>query len=145
MGKTIYITEEQYLKEFTNDDSNAFAEPTLSNNQNMGSAIDKTKSNNPSDDNIVVDTNLFDGNNNNNPIKLDVNAKNGSDAEKQINTMMRSNPQLKQIQNNGKLMANVHLEGTTYKKKQISEMRLGKLKENSVTLTKEKLDEIFNR
>lgn len=142
-GKTIYVNEEQFLREFGNERT-TIAMPNSS--KNMGNSINQAKQMNPSAKDVMVDTSMFDSTSNNDPIQLDVNAKNGQDAQKQINTMMSNNPQLKQLSNKGNLMANVHMEGKVYTKQQIQEQRLKYLRENTKTFTKQQIeDKILNK
>ena len=146
-GKVIYITEEMYLKEFTtngDDERNSMAFPDSTNDSDMANSINKAKQLNPQSDNIMVDTSMFDSTANNNPIQIDVNAKNGQDARTQINNMMTANPSLKTMQANGNLMAKVHMEGELKTKKQIEEeKKLKYLRENSVEMNKKHLQEAF--
>ena len=147
-GKTIYISEEMFLKEFTNmgsDERNSMATPSADNGGDMANSINQAKQMNPQSDNIMVDTSMFDSTSNNDPVPIDISAKNGQDARTQINNMMTSNPQLKSLQANGNLMAKVHMEGRIISKKEIDEeikkLRLKKLRENSIEYKKFELNE----
>lgn len=143
MSKIIYLDEERFIKEF-NEKSTAYVDGSSDSSQNdMGSAINKAKTNNPTDKNFIVNTSSFDGQTDNNPITIDVNATNGQDAKNQINKMVSSNPQLKNMQSNGKLMANVHMESKVYSKKDIQEQKRNYMKEHSQIYTKKELKKHF--
>lgn len=144
--KIIYITESQFLKEFgENGDKNTLAMPT-SNSQNMSNSIDNARKLNPSSDNVIVDTSMFDSSSNNDPVQIDVKAKNGQEAQNKINKMMSSNPQLKTMSAKGNLMANVNMECEIKTKKMVDEElnKLNKakiLRENvSSKITKKELE-----
>lgn len=75
----------------------------------LGSDLNKSKTVNPMDNNFVVDLSSYDNNQNNDEATIDINAKNGTDAQRKIQNTLASNPQLKTMANNNKLNANVNL------------------------------------
>lgn len=147
-GKVITITKEMFLREFTtmsDNERNTLATPSSDTGEDMANSINKAKQLNPQSDNVVVDTSMFDSTSNNDPVAIDINARNGQDARSQINNMMTANPQLKSLQANGNLMAKVHMEGRIISKREIEEerkkLKLKKLRENSIEYSKDELNE----
>lgn len=117
-------------------DSNAYVTSSNGSNGSMtslGSDINNTRTNNPNDDNFVVDLSSYDNSNHNNPVSLDVSASNGNEAQRKIQNDINSNPQLKSMMNKGQLNANVH----------IKEEYIRNLRENSIPFTKEEMNEIL--
>lgn len=105
------------------DNSNAYVQPSKDNSSSssLSSDLAKTMSENPTDDNFVVDMNHYDGNKNNQPIPLDIQAKNSQDAGEKIKNIMK-NPNVRNLNNSNGVTANVHIgESFTFTKKQLME------------------------
>ena len=139
--RTIYITEEQFRKMFCEEDrSTTMAVPTGSTDT-MANSINQSKQQTPSADNVMVDTSMFDQSQSNDPVQIDVTAQNGQQAQNKIHNMLNTNPALRTMSSNGKLMANVHMEGKAYSKEQVlKEQRLASLRKRaSRSLNKEQI------
>lgn len=129
LNEEIVTRDRMTLKE----DGNAYVSSSNDSMSSLGSDINRSKTENPTDKDFVVDLSTYDGNKGNNPVSLDVNAKNGVDAQRQIQNNINSKPQLKTMMNNGQLNANVH----------IKEDRLKELRENSIGFTKKEITDIL--
>lgn len=101
-----FIVEKKHLtlKE-ENGEQDAYVEPSQQG-QNLSSAISDERRNDPNATTFVANMANFDKNANNNPITLDVNAKNPADAQTQVTQKMNANPQLKSMNP----MVNIHME-----------------------------------
>ena len=119
-----YIFEKRNLT-LKEDDSNAYVEPSSNKSSvsDLSTDISKTMTNNPTDDNFVVDLNHYDNNSNNNPIELSVNAKNAQDASSKIQDTMK-NPDIRKLNSKNGITANVHIqnESLCFTKKELNEI-----------------------
>jgi hypothetical protein len=129
-GKKIHVTE-KHTKMF--EDGNAYVNPSSDSITSLGSDINKSRTQNPTDKNFVVDLSSYDGNSQNNPVALDVNANNGTDAQKKIQQTITTKPQLKSMMNNGQLQANVRIHNEN----------IEKLRESSIPFTKKEITELL--
>lgn len=91
------------------NDRNSYVKSSNNSMSSLGSDINQSKAKNPTDNNFVVDLSSYDSNPNNDEATIDVTAKNGTDAQRQIQNTLSSNPELKTMMNNNKLNAKVTL------------------------------------
>lgn len=130
-GKKIHVNERfQSLVE-----GDAYVKPSSDSIGSLGSDINKSKTQNPTANNFTVDLGSYDGNSQNNPVALDINAKNGTEAQQQIKKNVTSKPQLKSMMNNGQLQANVHMRNENIKR----------LRENAIPFTKKEINELLKK
>jgi hypothetical protein len=81
--KGYYILNKSDLK-LNEDNSNAYVEPSSDSISSLSSDLAKTKSENPTDDQFIVNANSYDGNSSNNSGTLDVQGDNPTDATKKV-------------------------------------------------------------
>ena len=126
------VFEKRDLK-LVEDDSNAYVEPSSDGISSLASDLSKTKAENPTDDKFIVNMNSYDNNTSNNPITLDVNGNNPSDASKKLQQMTKQ-PGVKQLLNtNTNVNAKVH----------INKENIERLRESSVAFSKKELNNLL--
>ena len=126
------VFEKKDLK-LVEDDSNAYVEPSSNGISSLASDLSKTKTENPTDDKFIVNMNSYDNNTSNNPITLDVNGNNPSDASKKLQQMTKQ-PGVKQLLNtNTNVNAKVH----------INNENIERLRESSVSFSKKELNNLL--
>ena len=131
--KGYYILNKSDLK-LNEDNSNAFVEPSSDSISSLSSDLAKTKSENPTDDQFIVNANSYDGNSSNNSVTLDVQGDNPTDATKNFQTMTR-NPAVRNLMNHTNVNAKIHLRNEG----------LERLRESSVPFTKKEIKEMFKK
>jgi hypothetical protein len=135
--KGYYILNKSDLK-LNEDNSNAFVEPSSDSISSLSSDLSKTKSENPTDDQFIVNANSYDGNSSNNSVTLDVQGDNPTDATKNFQTITR-NPAVRNLMNNTNVNAKIHLRNG------VDREHLNKLREGSVPFTKKEIKEMFKK
>lgn len=95
---------------------NAYVQSSNNSMSSLGSDLNKSKIDNPMNDNFVVDLSSYDNNTKNDEATLEIDAKNGTDAQRKIQNTLASNPQLKTMANDNKLNAKVNLTNEERKK-----------------------------
>ena len=98
------------------EDRNTYVKSTNNSMSSLGSDLNKSKTENPMDNNFIVDLSSYDNNPSNDEATIEVNAKNGTDAQRKIQNTLASNPELKTMARNNKLNANVKLTNEQKKK-----------------------------
>lgn len=131
--KGYYILNKSDLK-LNEDNSNAFVEPSSDSISSLSSDLAKTKSENPTDDQFIVNANSYDGNSSNNSVTLDVQGDNPTDATKNFQTITR-NPAVRNLMNHTNVNAKIHLRNE----------ELERLRESSVPFTKKEIKEMFKK
>ena len=131
--KGYYILNKKDLK-LNEDNSNAFVEPSSDSISSLSSDLAKTKSENPTDDQFIVNANSYDGNSSNNSVTLDVQGDNPTDATKNFQTITR-NPAVRNLMNHTNVNAKIHLRNEG----------LERLRESSVPFTKKEIKEMFKK
>ena len=131
--KGYYILNKSDLK-LNEDNSNAFVEPSSDSISSLSSDLAKTKSENPTDDQFIVNANSYDGNSSNNSVTLDVQGNNPTDATKNFQTITR-NPAVRNLMNHTNVNAKIHLRNEG----------LERLRESSVPFTKKEIKEMFKK
>lgn len=131
--KGYYILNKSDLK-LNEDNSNAFVEPSSDSISSLSSDLAKTKSENPTDDQFIVNANSYDGNSSNNSVTLDVQGDNPTDATKNFQTITR-NPAVRNLMNHTNVNAKIHLRNEG----------LERLRESSVPFTKKEIKEMFKK
>lgn len=131
--KGYYILNKKDLK-LNEDNSNAFVEPSSDSISSLSSDLAKTKSENPTDDQFIVNANSYDGNSSNNSVTLDVQGDNPTDATKNFQTITR-NPAVRNLMNHTNVNAKIHLRNE----------ELERLRESSVPFTKKEIKEMFKK
>lgn len=131
--KGYYILNKSDLK-LNEDSSNAFVEPSSDSISSLSSDLAKTKSENPTDDQFIVNANSYDGNSSNNSVTLDVQGDNPTDATKNFQTITR-NPAVRNLMNHTNVNAKIHLRNEG----------LERLRESSVPFTKKEIKEMFKK
>ena len=116
------------------DNSNAFVEPSSDSISSLSSDLARTKSENPTDDQFIVNANSYDGNSSNNSVTLDVQGDNPTDATKNFQTITR-NPAVRNLMNHTNVNAKIHLRNEG----------LERLRESSVPFTKKEIKEMFKK
>ena len=111
---TLGYIKNKIIEEINN--RNTYVQSSNNSMSSLGSDLNKSKSDNPMDNNFVVDLSSYDNNNTNDEATLEIDAKNGTDAQRKIQNTLASNPQLKTMTNDNKLNAKVRL--TTEQRKQ---------------------------
>lgn len=111
---TLGYIKNKIIEEINN--RNTYVQSSNNSMSSLGSDLNKSKSDNPMDNNFVVDLSSYDNNNTNDEATLEIDAKNGTDAQRKIQNTLASNPQLKTMANDNKLNAKVRL--TTEQRKQ---------------------------
>ena len=131
--KGYYILNKSDLK-LNEDNSNAFVEPSSDSISSLSSDLARTKSENPTDDQFIVNANSYDGNSSNNSVTLDVQGENPTDATKNFQTITR-NPAVRNLMNHTNVNAKIHLRNEG----------LERLRESSVPFTKKEIKEMFKK
>lgn len=131
--KGYYILNKKDLK-LNEDNSNAFVEPSSDSISSLSSDLSRTKSENPTDDQFIVNANSYDGNSSNNSVTLDVQGDNPTDATKNFQTITR-NPAVRNLMNHTNVNAKIHLRNE----------ELERLRESSVPFTKKEIKEMFKK
>jgi hypothetical protein len=131
--KGYYILNKSDLK-LNEDNSNAYVEPSSDSISSLSSDLAKTKSENPTDDQFIVNANSYDGNSSNNSVTLDVQGDNPTDATKNFQTITR-NPAVRNLMNHTNVNAKIHLRNE----------ELERLRESSVPFTKKEIKEMFKK
>lgn len=131
--KGYYILNKKDLK-LNEDNSNAFVEPSSDSISSLSSDLARTKSENPTDDQFIVNANSYDGNSSNNSVTLDVQGENPTDATKNFQTITR-NPAVRNLMNHTNVNAKIHLRNEG----------LERLRESSVPFTKKEIKEMFKK
>ena len=131
--KGYYILNKSDLK-LIEDNSNAFVEPSSDSISSLSSDLARTKSENPTDDQFIVNANSYDGNSSNNSVTLDVQGENPTDATKNFQTITR-NPAVRNLMNHTNVNAKIHLRNEG----------LERLRESSVPFTKKEIKEMFKK
>jgi hypothetical protein len=131
--KGYYILNKSDLK-LNEDNSNAFVEPSSDSISSLSSDLARTKSENPTDDQFIVNANSYDGNSSNNSVTLDVQGDNPTDATKNFQTITR-NPAVRNLMNHTNVNAKIHLRNE----------ELERLRESSVPFTKKEIKEMFKK
>lgn len=131
--KGYYILNKSDLK-LNEDNSNAYVEPSSDSISSLSSDLAKTKSENPTDDQFIVNANSYDGNSSNNSVTLDVQGDNPIDATKNFQTITR-NPAVRNLMNHTNVNAKIHLRNE----------ELERLRESSVPFTKKEIKEMFKK
>ena len=131
--KGYYILNKSDLK-LNEENSNAFVEPSSDSISSLSSDLAKTKSENPTDDQFIVNANSYDGNSSNNSVTLDVQGDNPTDATKNFQTITR-NPAVRNLMNHTNVNAKIHLRNEG----------LERLRESSVPFTKKEIREMFKK
>ena len=131
--KGYYILNKKDLK-LNEDNSNAFVEPSRDSISSLSSDLARTKSENPTDDQFIVNANSYDGNSSNNSVTLDVQGENPTDATKNFQTITR-NPAVRNLMNHTNVNAKIHLRNEG----------LERLRESSVPFTKKEIKEMFKK
>ncbi len=131
--KGYYILNKSDLK-LNEDNRNAFVEPSSDSISSLSSDLAKTKSENPTDDQFIVNANSYDGNSSNNSVTLDVQGDNPTDATKNFQTITR-NPAVRNLMNHTNVNAKIHLRNEG----------LERLRESSVPFTKKEIKEMFKK
>jgi hypothetical protein len=115
-----FILKKSQIRLREDDNSNAYVQPSdaSASSSSLSSDLAKAQSNNPTDDEFVINTKNYDGNSNNQPPTFDIKASNASDATKQYQKMMQ-NPQVRQINQTTGANVKIHLnnESIEYKRK----------------------------
>lgn len=135
--KGYYILNKKDLK-LNEEESNAFVEPSSDSVSSLSSDLAKTKSENPNDDNFIVNANSYDGNVSNNSVTLDVQGDNPTDATKNFQ-MMTKNPAVRNLMNHTNVNAKINLRNG------VDREHLNKLREGSIPFTKKEIREMFKR
>lgn len=126
------VFEKRDLK-LVEGDGNAYVEPSSNVISSLASDLSKTKTKNPTDNNFIVNMNSYDNNATNNPITLDVNGNNPSDASKKLQQMTKQ-PGVKQLLNtNSNINAKIH----------INKEHIERLRESSVSFSKKELNNLL--
>ena len=133
--KGYYILNKSDLK-LNEDSSNAFVEPSSDSISSLSSDLAKTKSENPTDDQFIVNANSYDGNSSNNSVTLDVQGDNPTDATKNFQTITR-NPAVRNLMNHTNVNAKIDLGR--------KDEGLERLRESSVPFTKKEIREMFKK
>lgn len=131
--KGYYILNKKDLK-LNEDNSNAFVEPSSDSVSSLSSDLARTKTENPTDDQFIVNANSYDGNSSNNSVTLDVQGDNPVDATKNFQTITR-NPAVRNLMNHTNVNAKIHLRNE----------QLERLRESSVPFTKKEIREMFKK
>ena len=132
-GYTVsFKKSELFLKEEdTNGGDAIYVEPTDTSTgaqQGISTAINDASKNNPTEHDFKVNTSDFNGTSADDKIGVDINAKNGFDAERQIRSKMQ-NPAMKQMAGSGKAMMNVHIADSKKAKSVVDDGRRFKKKD----------------
>lgn len=130
--KVIFSKKQLKLKE---DNSNAYVEPSSNSASSLASDLARTKSENPTDDQFIVNANSYDSNASNDTVTLDVTGNTPADASKNFQQVTR-NPNVKRMMNGGtnvNAKVRIHNESIDY------------LRENSVKFSKSELDNLLTK
>lgn len=131
--KQIILTKKQ-MRLLESEYSNAYVEPSSDSTTSLSSDLNKTKTQNPTDDTFIVNANSYDNNQKNNTVTLDVNADSPNDASQEFQKL-RQNPHVRNLMANTNVNAKIHLKNESIKR----------LEESSVMFTKKEIKEMFNR
>jgi hypothetical protein len=130
---SVYKIFEKKNLRLKESEKNAYVTPSNNGINSLSSDLSKSKSENPTDDNFVVDMNQYDNKSSNDNITLDISGKNPQDASRNIQTVMK-NPHVKQLLNTSNVNANVHINNES----------IERLRESSVPFTKKELNNLLN-
>jgi hypothetical protein len=135
MTKLIFRKKNIQLKEDNNNSKGtAYVEPTSNNTNSLATDLNTTKQQNPTDNTFVVNTSAYDGKETTNPVSLDVNAQNPTDAARKFQEL-RQNPHVKNLMNNTPVLAKIHLQTE----------QVHNLKESSISFSKKELKELLKK
>lgn len=119
--------------QFINEaEKNSYVQPSSDNINSLANDLSKAKNNNPTDKNFIVNTNSYDGNTNNNPITIDINATNPNDGAMKLKRTMQ-NPSVKTLMSKNNVNANIRMNNES----------IEDLKNRSILFSKKELDNIL--
>ena len=125
------IFEKQDLR-LVEDEKNAYVEPSSDSMSSLATDLSKTKTQNPTDSEFVVNMNSYDGKSGNNPVVLDVQGKNPADASKNVQKLTKQ-PGVRQLMNTNNVTAKIHLNTEA----------IQRLRETSVPFSKKELNKLL--
>lgn len=137
--RNVYIFEKKEIVLKEDNENIGYAQPTKpsgsSGLNDIGTAVNNVKKNNPTSDGTIVNTGDFDNDATDNIPTLDVNAPDGNAAEQEIQRQMQ-NPAIKNLaaSNDVRFKVNFVNSSKEYEKK------LVEMRENSIRFTKSELD-----
>lgn len=130
-SKIYRIYEKKDLK-LCEDSGNAYVEPSTDSSSSLTGDLAKAKSENPNDDEFIVNANSYDGDSSNNAITLDVAGNSPNDASNNFRKLTKQ-PGVRQLMSNSNVNAKIHLNNES----------IERLRENSIPFTKKELNEIL--
>lgn len=137
MEKIIFNKKQLRLNEDNNNsEGTAYVEPSSNNLNSLSTDLNKTKQQNPTDNTFIVNAKSYDGNETNNPISLDINAKNPTDAAKQFQEL-KMKPQYKSLMSKSDSDVNIRFR--------IQSEQIERLKESCVSFSKKELNEMLKK
>lgn len=131
-NQKVYKKKDVVLKE---DNSNAYVEPSSDSVSTLASDLAKTQSENPTDNQFIVNANSYDSNGSNDTVTLDVTGTTPSDASQNFQKVTR-NPDVRRMMNG---RTNVNAKVRIYGES------LEHLRKNSVRFSKTELDEMLTK
>lgn len=131
--KGYFILNKKDLR-LNEDNSNAFVEPSNDNISSLSSDLNKTRTENPTDDTFIVNANSYNGDSSDNTVTLDVQGNNVSDATRNYQKTVNS-PAIKNLMGKTNVNAKIHLKNES----------LQRLREGSVPFTKKEINEMLKK